>query len=135
MLVDWCYTDSTRDRVCLPGMALHQGYYCALDKCVALLHALWLCYGPTESNLRDLFSKVRSITTDGGAELHLLDVPDVLKCFLRRLDGAPLVSMANSVDPDTRLFGRAIGISGICHMVSQEMLFCSEYLARDRNAS
>ena len=62
-----------------------------------------------------MFSKVRSITTDFGTELHSLEVPDVIAAFLAWTGGKSLPEVAHLIDPTTRLFPKSLRIGGWSH--------------------
>ena len=67
----------------MPGVALWFGFTRTIDKLIALLWSLMLICGPDLKVLRFALDKIRSITTDMGTELGLLDMPDLAPSFLK----------------------------------------------------
>jgi len=61
------------------SLARHQ--LTALDKAFALLWQLWLMYGPTYAKLARVLQRVRSVTTDQGAETLIADTVSILPDF------------------------------------------------------
>ena len=98
---------------------------------MALLRALFLVIGPLLSTMRLFLSKIRSITTDCGSELHLITTPDILNVFFLWMNGVYLERMVATVSPLTRLMPRALRIGGWSHMMSNLMknliISCSKW--------
>ena len=60
-------------------------------------------------------SKCFCVTTDGGAESHTCEVPDILLAFLAWQAGTPLLDTRHLVNHDRRLWYHALRINGWCH--------------------
>ncbi len=55
------------------------------DKSIALLWAIWLHAGPNEASMQAWLDSVHVITSDSGVEAGIVDVPDILGCFMNWL--------------------------------------------------
>ena len=100
---------------------MHYGSCGVVDKCLALLRALFLVIGPSFDLLSCMLSKVTSITTDFGTEVAIPDCPDILHAFLRRLQGVPMELLEGTIDPHSKLFCNAIKMPGWSHMFGNLM--------------
>ena len=80
----------------LPAISLSHGDYSWIAKAFCLIWALYLIAGDYPT-LRYICSRVKSLTTDCGTELHLLDTPDLLPAFFLWLQGAPHWQLIGSV--------------------------------------
>ena len=58
-----------------------------MAKGVTLLFACWLVAGPFFEDMSYFLSKVTSITTDHGVEIHTLEFPNILKAFFGLVGG------------------------------------------------
>jgi len=115
MLLDVILKDETHRRVTLPGASLPYGLFGSIMKSVTLLWACWLVAGPFFEHMSYFYSKCRCITTDGGAEIKTLDLPDVLKAFLKWNAGARLEDCRGLVDHSRRLLYNSLRVSGWSH--------------------
>ena len=127
MVIDINLNDGTTERMILPGSTLAYGFTGSLSKSVALLHALWLVAGPTAEDVRWLNTKVRSMTTDFGVEMHLLEAPDLVDAYMAHLNGnGPLRRLAPLVKHNTRMWARALRIAGWSHTIGGIMKTAAE---------
>ena len=126
MILDICFNNGDVIRMILPGSTLAYGHADTMSKGVALLHALWLVAGATESDLAYVCSKVRSLTTDFGVEMHLLEMPDLIAAYIAFLGGAPLHRLRSLVNNKSRLFGKAMRIAGWSHTLGGIMKMAAE---------
>ena len=110
----------------LPGSTLAYGHTDTMSKGAALVHAFWLVAGPTEADLAYACSKVRSLTTDFGVEMHLLEMPDIVAAYIEFLGGAPLHRIRSLVNQKSRLFGEALRIAGWNHTLGNIMKMAAE---------
>lgn len=79
--------DGTRvTRKLLPMVSLSKEFMDASGKTLALLWQLFLMFGPDFATMRQVCSRVRSITTDCGVERHIVDMPDCLGDFMWLVD-------------------------------------------------
>jgi hypothetical protein len=67
------------------------------------------------------FSKIKSLTTDMGGEFKLIDAPNVLYAYMRRIQGVPMASLMGTIDLTSRLFSRALRIAGWGHLFGNLM--------------
>ena len=118
-------------RTILPGSTLAYGQFDAVSKGVVLLYALWLVSGPFFCDLNYTLGKVVCITTDFGLEVRTLELPDILRAFVRWLDGTLLIDCAPDVKHDKRLFRRAFRISGWSHMYGNLMHMLATKTCKD----
>ena len=121
MVIDVNFKDGRMERIILPGSTLAYGHCSSLDKGIALIWAIWLVAGPSEDDVRWFCSMVRSLTTDFGNEMHLLEVPDVVSALVLWIDGVPLHRLQNRVHHDRRLFTRALRLAGWSHTLGNVM--------------
>ena len=126
MILDVNLKDGSMVRITLPGSTLAYGFCGTLSKSVALLHALWLVGGPRADDIRWLCSKIRSLTTDFGVEMHLLEAPDVIDAFIHFMGGAPLEKVASLVKNGLRMWPRALRIAGWSHSIGGIMKTAAE---------
>ena len=126
MVIDVNMKDDTTDRIILPGSTLAYGFAGTMSKSVALVHALWLVCGPSAEDLRWVCSKVLSMTTDFGVEMHLLEAPDMIDAYLAHMTGTPFDRLAPLVKHDVRLFARALRIAGWSHTLGGIMKTAAE---------
>ena len=116
MVLDILFSNGEIIQFILPGVYMHYGGCRAVDKVVAFLWALYLVAGLEYEVLAWIISMIASLTTDHGTEIGMVDCPDILKPWLRRLMGTPMDVLVGTVHPDTRLFWRALRIPGWSHM-------------------
>ena len=121
MAMDVVYRDETITTSVMPGATLPYGQYGAFAKVVALVWAAWLVAGPTLKHMQYFFDKVSCVTTDGGTELQLLEMPNFLRAFIAWNSGMPLAQVRPKIDVGTRLFRNALRISGWSHPVGNIM--------------
>lgn len=121
MILDVVMNDGSMVRITLPGSTLAYGHTDTFSKGVAMLWALWLVAGPMEDDLRYCVDLVRSLTTDFGVEIHLLDMPDILPAFIAWVSGTPLGHCRALVNHNVRLFARAMRIAGWSHTLGNIM--------------
>jgi len=102
-------------RTILPGASMSYGKYDAVNKCIALLHALYLNFAGERQVMKDLLDHVVCITTDFGVEMRTLELPQCVDAFFAWMAGAPLEEVKPLIDWSRRLFPRALRISGWSH--------------------
>ena len=100
----------------------------AVDKAVAFLWALHLIAGIDYDDLCWTTGIISSLTTDHDTEIGLVDVPDILRSWLRRLGGTPMDDLAGTIDFSTRLFKYATRIPGWSHMWANIMKYACNRL-------
>jgi hypothetical protein len=106
----------------LPGGCLHYGRTRGIDKTMLLLHHITLSCGVHAPLLTWVLEKVRSVTTDMGTELSIVDAPNVMPAFLRRAHGVDFdIVLRLGVDPRSRLFPKALRRAGWSHMFGNLM--------------
>ena len=115
MIIDIVLKRGDVIRMTLPGSTLAYGHADALSKGVALLHALWLVAGLSEADLAYCCGCVRSLTTDFGVEMHLLEMPDVAAAYVAFMGGAPTHRLRPLVKQGSRLFHKALRMAGWSH--------------------
>ena len=115
MVMDIIYTDESHRRLVLPGATLAYNCTSAVFKSIALLWSCWLVAGPSYAAMSYFYSKVRCITTDGGTEKSTIELPDVLRAFLKWVSGTPLLECRGLVIHDRRLMFHCLRVSGWCH--------------------
>ena len=76
---------------------------------------VFLIAGPGQDSMLYWQSKVGCITTDGGTEIHMVEVVDIMLAFIAWLHGTPLLDCAPLVNHARRLFYNSIRISGWGH--------------------
>ena len=123
MLVDFCFADGRIERRCLVAAALSYGRCSALDKLLAFLWAGWLMAGPSETSFLLFLSFFASATTDLGTESHMLDLPDISRCFFAMLCGMSLDAAALKIDRMCSSLGHAMLLPGWSHMMSNMMKY------------
>lgn len=64
---------------------------------------------------RKLMVKVRAVTTDHGVEIRFIAVPDITEALVEWLGGRPLPECQEFIDYTSRLWPRAILLSGWSH--------------------
>ena len=121
MVMDVVYKSGHIETTVLPGASLAYGQHDAVTKGICLAWAAWLVAGPSEEHMRYFFRMVCSITTDGGVELRLLELPDFLRAFCSWAKGMPLARCAGLVDAGTSLWPRALRIWGWSHTLGGVM--------------
>ena len=67
-----------------PAVVLAHGFCSAADKAMAMLHAVWLEYGPGEAALAAFCSSVRGVPTDFGPESLVANSLTILPHFYKR---------------------------------------------------
>ena len=126
MILDVIFRDGSLEQMIFPGSTLAFGHTDTVSKGVALVWALWLVSGPTVDDLLWACSKVRSLTTDFGVEMHLLELPDIAAAFVTWVGGVPLADVRPLVRSDRRMFGRALRIAGWSHTLGGIMKHLAE---------
>ena len=121
MLVDVNFTDGSSLRMTLPGSSLAYGHTDTMNKSVALIWACWLIAGPTVDDLSWFCSNIRSLTTDFGNEIHLLEAPDILAAVVGWIGGVELRFLRERINHQGRAFSRALRIAGWSHMLGNIM--------------
>ena len=122
MVIDVMFTDGSGRRLVLPGSTLGYGHTSTMDKAAALLWAMWLIAGPSLDDLDWFCDNVRSLTTDFGVEMHLLEVPDIKEAMIAWAGGLPLMNARLLVKADRRCFRRALRIAGWSHTMGNTMM-------------
>ena len=130
MLIDVNLKDGTMERSVLLGSTLAYGFTGSMSKSVAFLHALWLVAGPEAEMVRWICGKVRSMTTDFGVEMHLLEALDVVDAFIVHLNGAPLDRFVALMIHGTRMWPRALRIAGWSHTLGGAMKTAADTFPR-----
>jgi hypothetical protein len=115
MLLELCFVCGLIQTIVLPGVMMHYGACAVVDKCVALLWALFLVVGPEFELLNFLVSMITSTTTDMGTELGVGDCPDILHTLLRRITGVPMAMLEGTTDGRSRLLKHSLKIAGWYH--------------------
>ena len=100
----------------VPGVALRFGGLSCLGGVLAFLWSLCLLVGCGPGLVAWIISLVRSVAADLGTELGFIGRPDVLNAFLVQVAGGDLRTAIASIDPQSRLFRRALRIGGWSHM-------------------
>ena len=108
--------DGTIKIIVLPGICLHYGHCGSIDKAIALLWVLHLLLGPNLILMEWLLSKIKSITTDMGTDVRILDCPNMTQAFLRRRQGLPMALLECTVNKDSRLLVYAIRLPDWSHI-------------------
>ena len=126
MVIDVNFKDDTMTRIVLPGSTLAYGFAGTMSKSVALVHALWLIAGPSAEDIRWVCTKVLSLTTDFGVEMHLLEAPDMIDAYLAHMNGSPFDRLRPLVKHDVRLFLRALRVAGWSHTIGGIMKRAAE---------
>ena len=126
MILDVMLTDGSLERLVLPGSTLAYGHTDSVSKGVALVWALWLIAGPTTDDLAWVCSKIRSLTTDFGVEMHLLELPDIVQAFVAWVGGISLANVQHLIVHNKRLFGKALRIAGFSHTLGGIMKVLAE---------
>ena len=121
MIIDVNLHDDSMHRMTLPGSTLAYGYQDTISKGVALIWALWLMAGPSADDIRWVCSLVSSLTTDGGVELHLLEVPDIVDAMVAWIAGSPLAEVRPLVHQDRRVFSKAMRFAGWSHQKGNQI--------------
>ena len=122
MLVDINFTDGTMIRLTLPGSSLAYGHQDTMSKAVALVWACWLVAGPTHDDLSWFLSHIRSLTTDFGNEIHLLEAPDISQALVAWIGGLECWHLLRrQIKHDARAFPRALRVGGWSHMLGNLM--------------
>ena len=130
MLIDVVFKAEDTLRLVLPGSTLSYGHTDTLSKGVALVHALWLISGSSEADLAYCCSNVRSLTTDFGVEMHLLEVPDISTAYIAFLGGTPMHRLRPLVRQGSRLFAKALRMAGWSHSLGNLMKAAAERFPR-----
>ena len=91
---------------------------------------IYLICGPNEGLMRWLLDKTTSVMTDMGAELGIIDQPDMLPAFLAHLAGASILSLRGTVPRSSRLIRYALRISGWSHMWGSLMAKITRHVDR-----
>ena len=102
-------------RKLLPCVSLPRWMASALSKCIAFLWQVFLMVGPSYSDVRNYCNRVRSITTDMGAERLMSGHGDVLIEFYECWLGIKLHPSVHAAAPG-HLFPRSIQIHGWKHL-------------------
>ena len=115
MLIDVHFLDETHERIELPGGTLTYGLFDAVSKTICLLHAFWLIAGPDFATVKYFCSRVISVTTDFGTEMHTLEMRDCVRAYCMWMDGVPLDECRQFVDVTRRWLPNAIRLAGWSH--------------------
>lgn len=116
MVADVVKVDGTPPRrITLPGSTLTYGHFNIVCKSMALVWAIWLCVGMDIQDFRYFCDKVVAITTDGGLELHTVELADCAKAFLAWVAGRQLYTCRDLVCHDRRLFPNSLRLVGWSH--------------------
>lgn len=121
ILVDINFKDGTQERVVLPGSTLAYGHTDTISKGSAMLWAIWLIAGPSTDDVLWFCAQVRSLTTDFGVEMHLLEMPDIAAAMVAWAGGTPLRRVVPIINQDRRLFAMALRIGGWSHTLGNIM--------------
>ena len=130
MVLQLAMADLTFITVILPGVCLHYGAKSVLDKALAFMHAIYLILGPDGELMKWFVGKIKTITTDMGTEIRILDTPDIIYAYLQRLKGIPMESLVGAVDATSRLFCNAVRIPGWSHTFGNLMEAACKYVDR-----
>jgi len=123
MIVDVVHRAGTVRRVTLPGATLQYGRTDAINKAMAFVWAVFLCFGPFHYTMQFFFDHVRSFTTDFGNEMKTVELPLVLPAFLAWIAGRPLSECGVLIDHSIRQCRVAIRIAGWNHACGNLMKF------------
>jgi len=115
MMCDVRRRDNTMRTVILPGGTLNYGMFDAVNKTMAFLWAVWLCFGPLPVHLAYFCSKVTCFTTDFGIEMLSVEMVDVREAFLAWIAGRSLEDVRGLIRWGRRLFPRSLRIAGWSH--------------------
>ena len=126
MVIDVMCVDGSHERIVLPSSSLRYGMFDSVSKSMALLHAFWLIAGPGHDTLSYTLSKVMSVTTDFGTEIHTLELQDVSKAYCHWMAGTPMDRLHGYVDSKTRWLPFAIRMSGWSHTYGNMMKHVAE---------
>lgn len=99
----------------LPCVSLPRWMASALSKCIAFLWQVYLMVGPMYSSVRNYCNRVRSITTDMGAERLMSGHGDVLIEFYECWLGIKLHPSVHAAAP-RQLFPRSVKVHGWKHL-------------------
>jgi hypothetical protein len=130
MVLQLCLITVLFRTIVLLGVCLQMGGMSILDKAMAFLWTIYLICGPNEGLMRWLLDKITSVTTDMGAELGIIDQPDMLPAFLAHLAGASILSLRGTVPRSSRLIRYALRISGWSHMWGNLMAEITRHVDR-----
>jgi len=120
MVLDINRRDGNNERIELPGANLSYGLFDSISKAICCLHAFWLITG-TEDVLLYLCSKVASVCTDFGTEMHTIEMRNVSAAYCVYMDGADLEECRRRVDTTQRWLPNAVRISGWSHTMGNIM--------------
>jgi len=121
MVAEVVFKSGNLRRIVLPGASLSYGSYDAVNKTIALLHALWLTFGIDKATLRKALELVVSITTDFGVEMLTVEVPDCVDAFYSWMEGEPISTCGLYINWERRLFPRCFRVSGWSHACGNVM--------------
>ena len=130
MLIQVWLVSNTLLEMVMPGVHLAFGQYGLSSKVYAFLWSFFLMCGPRFEVMEFFLGKIRSITTDMGIELGMLNARNVLLAFLRRLNGTPWDQLSSLVDPLSRLFRRAMRVPGWSHLFGNAMKFAVKEISQ-----
>lgn len=94
MIVDVCKRNGKTRRVILPGATIFFSMQDAIMKVIAFVWAAWLLFGPDLFHFEFFINSCVCWCTDGGVEVHGIEVPDCMHAFLKWLGGTPLSDCA-----------------------------------------
>jgi hypothetical protein len=108
--------DEEMIRRTLPGSSLAYGHTTWVDKCVALIWAVFLLVGPDLQMLYAFWQNVRSVTTDYGVELSTSLICDILPAFVVWTSGnVSIPQVSNLIRTQHRLMPKCLRIGGWSH--------------------
>ena len=98
MVADIFKQDRTFRRIIMPGSSLVYAMQDAVSKSMALVWSIWVMTGPLIQDVAYVCNKVACITTHSGIEVLTLMVPDVLRAFIKYINGTPLAACRTEVN-------------------------------------
>jgi hypothetical protein len=113
----------------MPGVMLHYSGTSLASKLYAFMWSLYLMVGTSIPVLEWVCSKIRSVTTDMGTEIGLVDCPNIVSAFLLWLTGISLDVVAGAVDKSVKMFKKALKIPGWSHLLSNAMVYACKCLS------
>ena len=126
MVMDIMLVDGTHERIALPAASLVYGMFDSVSKTMAIVHAIWMIAGPDHATIAYVCSKVMSVTTDFGTEIHTLEMVDVTRAYCMWMAGKPMEQLHGFVNREQRWLPFAIRISGWSHTYGNMMKHVAE---------
>ena len=93
-------------------------FHRCVDKVMAFIWVLFLVTGPNVGPMKWFLDLTRSLTTDLGVELHMLDSPCYINVWFAWCLGKPMIDLEGCVLPTSRLFKKALRIGGWSHCIA-----------------